>query len=273
MSTPAAALRHVNAGTGQRARTEAHHTRGIHHGHDPINVRPVVRLLAGVGSSALARDMANWIGAPVAAVVCSDGLSDVMSEGMGGWFWFGWRNRMLHAAQRLGDFSTALATSVLSFTPALQQDVEAVATLLAHPEIRSIELIVGHSKGNLMLWEALRKLPDTVPFRTPIVTLGARIRMPDRCTEIHDVIGGADLLGELNSHPDIPADLVIPGAGHHTSDGPIAPALQFLRQGKALDVTEVLDKLVMTHGLKRPEAARTIAPAPAPATAEQVEVD
>lgn len=244
----------------------------------PRTPAPRALALAGVGSSALgaaalARDVANWIGAPVAAVVCSDGLSDVMSEGMGGWFWFGWRNRMLHAAQRLGDFSTALATSVLSFTPALQQDVEAVATLLAHPEIRSIELIVGHSKGNLMLWEALRKLPDTVPFRTPIVTLGARIRMPDRCTEIHDVIGGADLLGELNSHPDIPADLVIPGAGHHTSDGPIAPALQFLRQGKALDVTEVLDKLVMTHGLKRPEAARTIAPAPAPATAEQVEVD
>ncbi|MFO1277199.1 MAG: hypothetical protein U1F21_14585 [Sphaerotilus natans] len=100
-----------------------------------------------------------------------------MSEGMGGWFWFGWRNRMLHAAQRLGDFSTALATSVLSFTPALQQDVErspaagASGNPLHRADRRALE-------GQPDAVGSPAQLPDTVPFRTPIVTLARASACP-----------------------------------------------------------------------------------------------
>lgn len=211
-------------------------------------------VLAGVGSSALgaaalARNVADAIGAPAVAVVCGDGMRDIVSEGMGGWFWFGWRNRLYHLGQQSGALGGALMASLLSYSPAMRLDVDATAELIAHPQMQ-LELIVGHSKGNLVLWDALRSLPDTGPFTTPIVTLSARIAMPDRCTHIIDVIGARDTLGELNSHPDIKPDVVLPDTGHHTSDDPISsqdPSSQWfastLRVGKAINVTQVLRDL------------------------------
>jgi hypothetical protein len=56
-------------------------------------------VVAGVGSSALgtaclARDIADYLGKPVAGIVSGFGLADVMTEALGGWFVFGAANAL-----------------------------------------------------------------------------------------------------------------------------------------------------------------------------------
>ena len=76
---------------------------------------PGIRILvvAGVGSSALgaaafARNVADAFGTTVAAVVSGYGLADLLTEALGGWFWFGTLNRLRHQFEGLDEISRAL---------------------------------------------------------------------------------------------------------------------------------------------------------------------
>ena len=69
-------------------------------------------VVAGVGSSALgsaalARNVADALQAPVAAVVSGYGLSDVAAEAMGGFVWFGAINSVRHSFEWLDRFREA----------------------------------------------------------------------------------------------------------------------------------------------------------------------
>ena len=198
---------------------------------------PEIRTLAiaGVGSSALgsaafARNVADAIGSPVAAVVSGYGLADVLTEALGGFFWFGALNGIRHAFEgfdRLteGQFFLRSGPSDRTGDFVLRQsrDTETVLALLAEPQLQ-FDLLVGHSKGNLVLSEALYDLARTAPERAKavaeaarIVTISARIAMPPLCRNVIDVMGAWDWFGGLNSRPDIPTDYLAPNAWHHTN--------------------------------------------------------
>lgn len=191
--------------------------------------------VAGVGSSALgsaafARNVADAVGAPVAAVVSGYGIADVLTEALGGFFWFGALNALRHAFEPI---DRATEVSVITESADIRvsgskllrasRDTQAVFALLADQRLR-FDLLVGHSKGNLVLSEALYDLvraqpasADDLAGRAQIVTVSARIAMPPRFRRVLDVMGALDWFGGLNSRLDISADHVVPGAWHHTN--------------------------------------------------------
>lgn len=190
--------------------------------------------VAGVGSSALgsaafARNVADAIDAPVIAVVSGYGLADLLTEAMGGFFWFGALNGLRHSFEGLDARSTSASSLDVTLSTGddlllrTSRDTATVLTLLSDARF-DIPLLVGHSKGNLVISEALYALVRRDPARAGqvidaarIVTVSARIAMPPRCKDVIDVMGGLDWFGDLNSRPFLDADKVVPGAWHHTN--------------------------------------------------------
>lgn len=209
--------------------------------------------VAGVGSSALgsaalARNVADAIQAPVAAVVSGYGLADVATEAVGGAAIFGALNS---ARYMLGEFDRVLSknetykklSESLSLASQNSKDTLTVKALLESPEL-NIKLLVGHSKGNLVLSEALYAIKKTSPDRLKhladslqIVTLSARIAMPMEFSpeQVIDVMGTLDFLGEINSRQTIKVDYPVHGAGHHTNTQypfslPVTSTLKSMRE-------------------------------------------
>ncbi len=189
--------------------------------------------VAGIGGSALgaaafARNVADAIGAPVAVVVSGYGLADVVTETLGGHFFFGHLKGLRPVLEMLDDFTGrpkfgAADTSRDETTSRTSLDTRTVRALLADPRF-SFPLLVGHSKGNLVLSAALHDLRKQDEARvaklaasTKIVTIGTRIAMPPIFSDVIDVIGEWDWFGEMNSRPFISTDRRIPHAGHHTN--------------------------------------------------------
>ncbi|MDO1582310.1 hypothetical protein [Rhizobium oryzicola] len=228
-----------------------------------------VLAVAGVGSSALGsaafgRNIADAVGRPVAVVISGYGLADVMTEAMGGYFLFGYLNSFRHAFERLDEFfgrpqfgiATHLSTERLCES---SLDTQTVKAILSDRRF-SFTLLVGHSKGNLVISEALYELAETqrpvvekLAEKAKIVTLSARIAMPPVFKDVVDVMGEWDWFGEINSRPTIPADEIVPKAWHHTNT----------ELPNHLPVTEILQKVLT------PRISATIltmpAPVPAPA--------
>ncbi|MEM1194602.1 MAG: hypothetical protein AAGH57_00735 [Pseudomonadota bacterium] len=198
--------------------------------------------VAGVGSSALgaaalARNVSDALRGPVLAVVSGHGLTDIASEAVGGYFLFGGANAMRHSAN---SFNTAMG-AFRAFNPWLplpeppkvdpgksfqlarfSEDVKALMRLLR--DRIETDWLVGHSKGNLVISEALYALRERhisafekIAHRVPIVTFGARIAMPKKIKTVIDVMGDLDSFGALNSRPDIGVDVTVPNAWHHTN--------------------------------------------------------
>ena len=193
--------------------------------------------IAGVGSSALgsaalARNVADATGRTAAAVVSGYGTADFLSDALGGWFFFEPVNRLRHEFEWVARWLPKWRGSrrnlelIESFieVPFTSDDTVAVLALLLHPELR-FNLLVGHSKGNLVLSEALNGLVHPEPAKASlakvrrIITLSTAIFMPAvfKPGQIIDVMGDWDLLGRLNSSPEVVIDVHVPYAGHHTN--------------------------------------------------------
>ncbi len=189
--------------------------------------------VAGVGSSALgaaalARNIADARNQPVLAVVSGYGMQDAMAEGLGGYFLYGSLNQLRHAVKNIDKLWNANPFYALGRT------VQARALADASPDVETlfqllqlcphIQRLIGHSKGNLVISEALYKLQGNHPERykalvdsnAKIITLSAKVEMPAGM-EVIDVMGSMDVLGMLNSRLDIPTDIWVLGAGHHTN--------------------------------------------------------
>ncbi|HEU4652126.1 MAG TPA: hypothetical protein VFS49_12000 [Croceibacterium sp.] len=196
-------------------------------------------VVAGVGSSALgtaafARDVADAAGRPVLAVVSGYGLADLAAEALGGYFLFGALNSARHMFEwlddlrldRPSDVAEAARSGTFLTNPAdlvrMSEDVCTVIHLLSGPT--RFRWLVGHSKGNLVLSEALfdlreenRAAFDAVRAGTEMITVSAKIAMPRGFARIIDVMGDLDGFGALNSRQDIPTDVEVPMAWHHTN--------------------------------------------------------
>jgi hypothetical protein len=189
-------------------------------------------VVAGVGSSALgaaafARNVADAMQAPVLAVVSGYGLGDLLTEATGGFFLFGMLNSWRHMFEPIDDASRltlpAFPGSAGSVVSAVRRslDVRTVTALLA---ARDFPLIAGHSKGNLVIAEAMETLAQASPARAAaladaaaIVTFSAKVFMPPPFRDVVDVMGGLDGFGLMNSRLSIATDVRVPGAWHHTN--------------------------------------------------------
>lgn len=189
-------------------------------------------VVAGVGSSALgaaafARNVADAIDGPCLAVVSGYGLSDMLTEAMGGWFLFGTLNAMRHNLEPLDEMTRPASSRGLNDRRAAHLvrqslDVRTLLALLAGP--RKFDYLIGHSKGNLVISEALFALKEAAPDKIAqraeeihAITLSAKIAFPRPMRKITDVMGALDGFGRMNSRASIPTDVQVPMAGHHTN--------------------------------------------------------
>jgi hypothetical protein len=222
--------------------------------------------VAGVGSSvlgtaSLARNIANYTGWDVAGIVTGFGLADLVVELLGGWFYYGGIDRLRYEVE------WAIDRWLTPAVPAPRAKASGCRTgsgpgdplgsvhALGHSEVRALyeillagppqlRLLVGHSKGNLLISVVLNHLKDelgdrTTPLREsrrPLfdhliaVTLGAVVDMPTQAFQLqtYQYLGQLDWLGQMNSDRlppvfgAIPLEHeVIPGVGHHLN--PIIP--------------------------------------------------
>ena len=242
------------------------------------NVRAMA--VAGIGGSAIgaaafARNVADAIDAPVAAVVSGYGLGDIVNEAIGGAFLFGWlghirsnleviddvvgRPKLGAYGKRDEDTDTERKTGL---------DTDTVATLLADPAL-SFNLIAGHSRGNRVIADALHAIKASDPGRLEtlvntarVVTFGGRIKMPEAFTEVIDVVGELDWFGEMNSRPKIATDIKVPLCGHSTNTDmptalPVTKILSEILRGEAPVSTALPETIV-----HEPIVAETMVPEP-----------
>lgn len=199
-------------------------------------------VVAGVGSSALgtaalARDVADYLRRPAAGIVSGLGMSDVITEALGGWFVFGTSNALRDFFARAYD-AFAYADHV--------RDPESHLDIKAHFEAEGIDtdrfiygspdsttllylllklggrikLLVGHSKGNYSIENALegwlsacKGANKSIPSDLCIVTLGAAIRFATEFASVHQFIGQIDFFGMLNSRLALNC-VIVPGCWH-----------------------------------------------------------
>ncbi|MFA6011260.1 MAG: hypothetical protein WC799_14845 [Desulfobacteraceae bacterium] len=192
-------------------------------------------VVAGVGSSALgtaalARNVANVYDIPVAGIVSGYGASDLITEAMGGWFFYGATDAIRHSIREtvnswnnaLTFFKTEKKADEAGLSKEMKQseleDINALEEILnaSPPKLR---LLVGHSKGSLMLDYALEnfanKHDNHVYFdQLKIVTFSAVTDISPQFKNVQQFIGEYDGFGKINSRIHIPRTPV-PHASHH----------------------------------------------------------
>ncbi len=201
--------------------------------------------VAGVGSSdvgaaALARNLADHTGEPVGAIVAGYGVADLLSEALGGFFFFGAANAMVQrwhdvtasqkertdamkqtlTAMERGSLSPEELTISSDIATGFSPDTMTLLRLLTEKD-RRIDTVVGHSKGCLSIvfaLEALALLKDHAAIdharAAKFVTLGAVVEFPRGYENVKQVIGAIDWFGGMNSRLGKDA-IKVPGAWHH----------------------------------------------------------
>ncbi|WP_246318794.1 cell envelope biogenesis protein OmpA [Peteryoungia desertarenae] len=232
--------------------------------------------VAGIGGSALgaaafARNVADAIKAPVAAVVSGYGLGDIVNEAIGGAFFFGWLGQMRNSLEAIDDavgrpkLGAYAKREKRTNEPARTGlDADTVETLLSDPSL-SFTLLTGHSRGNRVLADALYAMKaenaDKLKALTKsarVVTFGGRIKMPEVFTDVIDVVGELDWYGEINSRPQIPSDVRVPYCGHSTNTD-LAGALR---------VTSILKDILAKGPEAKPKTKPEVATADKAAASE-----
>ena len=157
-------------------------------------------------------------------------VANLATDALDGFFLFGaanFRGHQLEWLDRLRESGAVADPSesngaVVGKLQKLSRDTKTVAALLVHKNFKP-RLLFGHSKGNLVISEALfglhaadqKAFPALVAPLT-VVTLSAKVAMPPQRPSIIDIMGQLDGFGALNSRLDLPTEVVVPLAGHHT---------------------------------------------------------
>jgi hypothetical protein len=183
--------------------------------------------VAGVGSSALGAAALAWnvakaLGEPVVAVVAGFGVADAVEQALGGWFGFG-----LHTAlgtksivqTALANYAPQLALpgrALLASTPHHAKASTGAPTFergsgssdVLHALLEAIELrfLVGHSKGALVIGNALDGLQAEKTRGLEVVTLGCPIAEAAAGAAYRQYLGVFDGLGQLNAWGHPPTD-------------------------------------------------------------------
>jgi hypothetical protein len=181
----------------------------------------------GVGSTsiaaaALARNVADTLEEPVAAIVPGYGAVDLLADACGGWYVLGANNALLDMAEQVKamgyERSAALSDNAGALTQVKVADTgvewpSPMALLLNEAsEVltlqklfigrNNLQLLVGHSKGCLSLAFALNAIARSNSTRLPndlhVVTMGCVTYFPAR-VKTSQYLGELDMLGRANS--------------------------------------------------------------------------
>ena len=131
---------------------------------------------------------------------------------------------MRHAFEQIDDLTRGTVFDVgLAAPPNVAHaslDTRTLCALLTDRRFR-FGLLTGHSKGNLVISEALYALRDADADAQladiGIVTISAAIAMPQRYRKVIDVMGAVDWFGAMNSNAAINVEYRPQNAWHHTN--------------------------------------------------------
>ena len=187
--------------------------------------------VAGVGSSALGtaafgRNVADAVGRPVAAIVSGWGLADLLTEASGGFAWAAGLDGLYRLKERVDrslDWIRSLEAGAMGEPPPhAHLDSERLTALLADDRM-NVALVVGHSKGNIVVADALHALQradrarsDALCEKLRIVVVSARVKMPRACARVTEVIGTWDRIGDFAGRREAPPEVLVEG-WHHTN--------------------------------------------------------
>jgi len=197
--------------------------------------------ITGVGSSALGSAAFAWnisaaIGQPVAAIVPGYGVADVVQQALAGWFGFGmynlWvkqlaQNMIAHTAPDIAHIGRRLMKTAPGHeeagngAPLFRRGSGSSDVLHAIlKELPSINQVLGHSKGALVIKNAINDLPSETTARLHIVTFGCPIdEAAPKVARYHQVLGRLDWLGWLNAWGNPPGVEIL---SHHSTNTWIA---------------------------------------------------
>jgi hypothetical protein len=185
--------------------------------------------ITGVGSSALgsaafAWNIAKALGEPVAAIVPGYGVADVLCQALGGWLAFGPQSLALRASAQAMMANMAPETAnigrrLLLSAPehaetgnggALFQRGFGSSDVLNAilKQVPGIERLFGHSKGALVIQNAIIDAPESLISRLHIVTFGCAIATRSPPARLLQFLGMLDGLGWLNSWGNAPTNRV-----------------------------------------------------------------
>lgn len=191
--------------------------------------------VTGIGSSALGSAAFAWnisraLGEPVAAIVPGYGVADVVAQGLGGWFGFGLQSWLIKEATQNVLARTAPDVARigrnLMMTARGHGETETGAPVFRRgsgssdvlhailEETPGIVRLFGHSKGALVIENAIHDLPGATAERLEIVTFGCPIA-EDTPATYRQFLGWLDPLGLFNSWGNAP-DRLIPA--RHTTN-------------------------------------------------------
>jgi len=181
--------------------------------------------VTGVGSSAYGSAAFGWqisrrIGRPVLAIVPGYGLADITQQALGGWFAFGLHD-VLRTKSVVQDFLAVVAPQVAGIGRSLPQTIpgheaapvfehgsgssDVLHALLSDTRI-PLKTLIGHSKGALVIKNAIRSLDDFATRKPTVVTLGCPIDEEIQGVRYRQYLGLFDLLGQLNAWGNWPDD-------------------------------------------------------------------
>jgi len=174
--------------------------------------------ITGVGSSALGSAAVAWnlsvaLGQPVAAIVPGYGVADVVQQGLGGWYGFGLTSwikkvtqevlaRMAPETARIGRRLMMTADHKEAETGAPVFERGSGSSDVLHSILRGsdrIDLLFGHSKGALVIGNAIHDLPEETTKRLHVTTFGCPIQEDAPGAKYLQFLGLIDGLGQLNS--------------------------------------------------------------------------
>ncbi|WP_190234772.1 cell envelope biogenesis protein OmpA [Allorhizobium terrae] len=194
-----------------------------------------VMAVAGIGGSAtgaaaFARNIADAVDAPVAAVVSGYGLGDMISEALGSNFLFGPLGFLRHNFEMIDDLvgrpklGAFKRNGTADGAPRKSSlDTDTVEALLANDKL-DFQLVTGHSKGNLIIAEALRALETNAPERLQalskslkLISFSTRISVPAAIEPPLAIMGEMDWYGELNATAPATNIIRVPRSSHSTN--------------------------------------------------------
>lgn len=188
--------------------------------------------IAGVGSSilgtsALSRNVADAYGFDIAGIIAGYGATDLIAEAMGGWFFYGYTDRLRHTLEimvekaantffapwmRFAGVSLNNFHDLRSSTIPRELDSGTLMDIL-RAEPQNLAVLVGHSKGALTVDFVLEEFVRQLGGRShryfdelQVVTVSAVVGLPRHFKRVCQLMGSRDWLGKLNSLPDLLSD-------------------------------------------------------------------
>ncbi|EIF33952.1 PE-PPE domain-containing protein [Burkholderia sp. Ch1-1] len=170
---------------------------------------------SALGSAAFAWNVSRALGRPVAAIVPGYGVADVIYQALGGWFGFGMysyemkqpiQEWLAHTAPAVASIGRGLLKTVPGHAeastgvPVFRHGSGSSDVLHAIlKESDSFKRVFGHSKGALVISNAMLDLPAEKTRNIEVVTFGCPVDESTPSAGYEQFLGVWDWLGSLNA--------------------------------------------------------------------------